>query len=159
MQYTQLFRKLREEKGLTLDALARLSRCHRNTIVNLESGRRVRLKTLIQLMQRMGFSNDSPEMGSVMMLYFESITNIPFSQSKTQAAARRAIGTYRSGARQAAQQLQLVIQQSGLSQEQIELLLFAARHRNMLTILGLIRDTEHDLRSEAAAPDLKVAED
>ena len=125
MDYTLLFRKLREEKGLTLDALARLSRCHRNTIVNVESGRRVRLKTLIQLVQKMGYPSDSDEMRSVLLLYFESITEIPFSRAKTRQAAQKAIANYRSGVKQAAQQLQEEVLQAGLTEDQIGLLRYA----------------------------------
>lgn len=159
MDYTLLFRKLREEKGLTLDALARLSRCHRNTIVNVESGRRVRLKTLIQLVQKMGYPPDSDEMRSVLLLYFERITDIPFSQAKTRQATQKAIATYRSGVRQAAQQLQETVLQTGLTEEQVGLLLYAARNRYALEVLSAFRRNVLDLAASQSEPDLKVAED
>jgi len=46
MDYMQLFRSLREQRGLTLEQLAKLARLHRNTVVNIESGRPVKFKTI-----------------------------------------------------------------------------------------------------------------
>ncbi len=159
MDYTLLFRKLRDEKGLTLDALARLSRCHRNTIVNVESGRRVRLKTLIQLVQKMGYPPDSDEMRSVLLLYFERITEIPFSQPKTKQATQKAIANYRSGVKQAAQQLHDAVLEEELPEDQIRLLSFAVRTRRMIEVLSIVRSVAYDLAARESEPELKVAED
>jgi len=159
MHYTQLFRSLRESKGLTLDELARLSRCHRNTIVNVESGRPVKLKTVAHLMQKMGYPAGSTEMRSIALLWLEAVSGLPFSHQETERAARKAIASYRSGARQAAKRLEETISQAGLTQEQISLLIFAARHPEMLEILGSIRDLTTDLAAASATPQLKVAED
>ena len=159
MQYTQLFRSLREAKGLSLEQLARLSRCHRNTVVNIESGRPVKLKTIAKLMQKMGYAAGSAEMRSVALLWLESISGLPFSRGETEQAARKSIATYRSGARQAAKQLEEAIVQAGLSQEQIGVLIYAVRQPRMLGLFEEFRDLVVDLAAENAGPQLKVAED
>lgn len=159
MHYTQLFRTLREAKGLTLDELARLSRRHRNTVVNVESGRPVRLKTIAELMDKMGYAASSPEMRSMALLWLEAISGLPFSQNETERAARKAITTYRSGARQAAKRLDEAIVHAGLTEEQISLLVFAARNREVLSIVDDIRDLVTDFAAKSATPQLKVAED
>jgi len=89
MDYTQLFRKLREEKDLTLEQLAELAGMHRNTVVNIEAGRPVKFKTIAALMGQMGYGANSPELKSMALLWLESVSGIPFSRSETQAAARK----------------------------------------------------------------------
>jgi transcriptional regulator with XRE-family HTH domain len=159
MHYTQLFRSLREAKGLTLEELSRLSRRHRNTVVNVESGRPVKFKTLAELMQKMGYSSGSPEMKSIALLWLEAITGLPFSRSDTESSARKAIATYRSGARQAAKRLEDLVTREGLSEDQIGLLMFAARHPELLQVIGDIRAFATDFPAKTAGPQLKVAED
>src|SRR5690606_41157894 len=87
MHYTQLFRNLREAKGLTLEALATRARCHRNTVINVESGRPVKFKTISRLVQKMGYAADSEDMKSVALLWLESASGIRFSQPAVAAQA------------------------------------------------------------------------
>ena len=105
MHYTQLFRKLREARGLTLEALAKLARRHRNTVINVESGRPVKFKTIAELMVKMGYGTKSAEMKAIALLWLEAVSGIPFSQPETEAGARKAVAGYQASARQAARQL------------------------------------------------------
>lgn len=159
MHYTQLFRTLREAKGLTLEELARLSRRHRNTIVNVESGRPVKFKTLSELMLKMGYNGESPEMRSMALLWLESISGLPFSRPETESAARKAIANYRSTSRQAIKRLEDDIIRLGLTAEQISLLIFAVRHPSALTILEASRNLPSEMEANHSAAQLKVAED
>lgn len=159
MDYTQLFRSLREAKGLTLEELAELAGCHRNTVTNLESGRPVKFKTIAELMEKMGYTARSAELKSMGLLWLESVSGIPFSQSRTEATALKAITGYRKTARDSARQLEAEIVTRGLPARQVELLLYAIRHPEMLTILENIRDLVTTLHATPDAPGLKVAED
>jgi len=163
MHYTRLFRNLREAKGLTLEALARKARRHRNTVINVESGRPVKFKTIAELMVKMGYAAGSPEMKSVALLWLEAVSSIPFSQPETEAAARRTIAGYRAATRPAVRQLDEAIARAGLDPAQIDLLAFAVRHPGVLAMLENLRRLAADLAEEqagdGAAAVLKVAED
>ena len=161
MHYTQLFRSLREAKGLTLEGLAELAHCHRNTVINVESGRPVKFKTIADLMEKMGYANPSDELRSVALLWLESVSGIPFSRKETEVSARKTITTYRSTTRQAAHRLETEVIKANLTVEQINLMIFTLRHPETLSILENIRDLVTTL--EAVSTDdraqLKVAED
>ncbi|MDD3178971.1 MAG: helix-turn-helix transcriptional regulator [Opitutaceae bacterium] len=157
MQYTQLFRKLREQKGLSHEALAALARCHRNTVLNVEGGRQVKFKTMARLMGKMGYAADSSEMTSLALLWLEATSGIRLSEPATLATARRKVSTYARTTNQALTQLTETIRQAGLDEEEIRLLTFAAKHGEMLGIIESIRDL---LSSSAeSSAELKVAED
>jgi transcriptional regulator with XRE-family HTH domain len=160
MHYTRLFRNLREAKGLTLEALARLARRHRNTVINVESGRPVKFKTIAELMVKMGYGANSAEMKSIALLWLEAVSGIPFSRQETAAAARKAVAAYRAAERQAARQLDEAMAQGGLGAAQIESLVFAARRPEVLAILENIRALAADYAAgEPAVAELKVAEE
>ena len=161
MHYTQLFRSLREAKGLTLEGLAKQARCHRNTVINVESGRPVKFKTIADLMGKMGYPALSDELKSLALLWLEATSGIPFSRKETEASARKTITTYRSTARQAARLLETEAIRANLTVKQINLLVFALRHPETLAILENIRDLVTVVAHEQAAdgPQLKVAED
>ena len=159
MHYTQLFRSLREAKGLSLEQLARLSRRHRNTVVNVESGRPVKFKTIAELMQKMGYHEGSPELRTMALLWLEAVTGLPFSQPETETAAKKTLTAYRSGARHAAKRLDEAIARASLNQDQINVLLFAVYHPEFLSILESIRDLATDLAAAKDIPALKVAEE
>ncbi|HYD85314.1 MAG TPA: helix-turn-helix transcriptional regulator [Opitutus sp.] len=139
MDYTQLFRTLREAKDLTLEELAALARVHRNTVVNIESGRPVKFKTIATLMRKMGYPQSSPEMKSMALLWLESVSGISFSRPETASAAKKNITAHRGAHRRAAEQLEEELTRSRLSAEQIELLVFAAQRREIMSILESIR--------------------
>ncbi len=139
MNYTQLFRKLREEKKLTHDALAKLARCHRNTVVNLETGRPVKFRTIAELMGVMGYGQDSVELKSIALLWLESISGVEFSREDDNAEAKRRISLYRASEREAAQMLCDAALSMQLSVDQIRTLLFAAGKPEMIQILEQMR--------------------
>lgn len=159
VHYTQLFRSLREARGLTLEGLAELAGCHRNTITNLESGRPVKFKTIAELMGKMGYTEQSAEMKSIGLLWLESVSGIPFSQPRTEASALKAVAAYGKSRRDAARRLEAEALKSGLPPARIDLLVFALRHPEMLSILENVRDLMATLNADADFPALKVAED
>jgi transcriptional regulator with XRE-family HTH domain len=161
MDYTRLFRTLREQKGLTLEALAALARRHRNTVINVESGRPVKFKTIAELMQRMGYAKASAEMRSMALLWLEAASGIPFSQPEIEASARKAISGYRAATRPAVRQLEEAIALAGLDLDQIELLAFCVRHPGILAILQNLRSLASELASDppVRGAELRVADD
>jgi transcriptional regulator with XRE-family HTH domain len=140
MHYTQLFRSLREAKGLTIEELAKRARCHRNTVANVESGRPVKFKTLAELMARMGHGAGSPELKGIALLWFEAVSGLSLAKPETLAAARRVVGSHQSAILKAARLLEQSIAHSGLSADQIRLLSFAAGSREVLGILSQVRN-------------------
>lgn len=159
MHYTQLFRSLREARGLTLEGLAELADCHRNTVTNVESGRPVKFKTIADLMEKMGYTAQSPEMKSLALLWLEAVSGIPFSLSRTENSALKTIERYRKSMREAARQLEAEAIGRGLDVHQIDLLIFAIRHPEMLSILGNVRDLLASMNASADIPALAAAED
>lgn len=160
MDYTQLFRSFREARGFTLEQLASAAQVHRNTVVNIESGRPVKFKTIALLMQRMGHATDSPEMKSMALLWLESVSGIPFSQSQVKTTALQAIEAFRTPARHAAHRLEQIVANAGLSPQQIELLIFAAQHPDVIGIIENVRDFAQGYGlDQAPKPQLEAAED
>lgn len=157
MHYAAQFRRLREEKGLTHEALARLARCHRNTVINVETGRPVRFATLARLVTRMGYATNSAEMSGLALMWLESVSGIDLADPATLAGARQRNAAYSRSTRQAASGLAEAVQRAGLTERQVRLLEFAARNPDVLRILESIQD----LLAEGTAdrPLLKVAED
>ena len=139
MNYTQLFRTLREAKSLTHDGLAKLASCHRNTVINVESGRPVKFKTIAELMLKMGYDSGSSEMKSVALLWLESISGINLTHEQSTTEARERIEKYRATEREAAQLLVDAVTSSNLTVDQIRTLLFAAGRPEIIAILENIR--------------------
>jgi len=167
MHYTQLFRNLREAKGLTLEALATRARCHRNTVINVESGRPVKFKTISRLVQKMGYAADSEDMKSVALLWLESASGIRFSQPAVAAQALEGVNRHQTAVHAATARLQAAALDANLTAEQIDLLIYALRHPDILAILGHIRalntrlapDRPYPLADDEDPPELLVAED
>lgn len=139
MHYTQLFRNLREAKGLTLEALAKNARCHRNTVINVESGRPVKFKTISRLIQKMGYGADSDDLKSVALLWQESVSGINFSREEVRRTAVETLQRHETTVADAADQLREVALTSNLTPDQVDLLAFAARQPELIAILGHIR--------------------
>jgi transcriptional regulator with XRE-family HTH domain len=157
MQFAQLFRKLREQKGLSHEALAKLARCHRNTVLNVESGRQVKFKTIARMMDKMGYATNSPEMASLALLWVESISGLDLADPAKLGPARKKIATYSRSASQAAQQLMETVHRTKLGEREIRLLSFAAQHSELLAIIDSIQAL---VQTPAAGPaELKAAED
>ncbi|MGA2444509.1 MAG: helix-turn-helix transcriptional regulator [Opitutaceae bacterium] len=159
MHYTQLFRQLREIRHLSHEALARRAKCHRNTVINVESGRPVKFGTLADLMEKMGYAPESDEMRTLALLWLEAVSGISFSRPEILAAARKQAAAYGRGAQQAARQLAEAVIAAGLTADQIRLLVFAARQPEVLAIVEAVRDLVESAATEDSAPQLKVAED
>ena len=157
MQYTQLFRKLREQKGLSHEALAKLARCHRNTVVNVENGRQVKFKTLAGLMGKMGYPTDSPEMASLALLWLESVSGVDLADPASLGPVRQKLAAYDRSTTQATQHLMEAIRRARLSEKDVRLLTFAARHPEVLAIIDSVQDLLANPLMSAA--ELKVAED
>lgn len=140
MNYTQLFRTLREAKGLTHDGLARLVGCHRNTVINVESGRPVKFRTIAELMEKIGYDAESSEMKSIALLWLESISGVNLTLDRNTAEARKKIAKYRATEKEAAQVLADAVIAEHLSVDQIRSLLFAAAHPQVITMIDGIRE-------------------
>ena len=140
MHYTQLFRSLRETKGLSHESLARKACCHRNTVINVEGGRPVKFKTIAELMAVMGFGSDSTELKSIALLWLESISGVNLTTEQGAADARRTIANYRATEQEAAQLLANTVIAKHLTVDQIRALLFASGRPEIITILETIRN-------------------
>jgi transcriptional regulator with XRE-family HTH domain len=157
MQYTRLFRRLREQKGLSHEALARLARCHRNTVLNVESGRRVKFKTIAGMIGKMGYATNSPEMASLALLWLESVSGLDLADPSTLGPVRQKLASYDRTAGQAAQHLVAAVRKARLDEREIRLLSYAAQRSEILAIIESIQDLMQTTSAEPA--ELKVAED
>lgn len=159
MHYTQLFRQLRVARGLGHEALARRAGCHRNTVINVEHGRPVKIGTLACLMEKMGYARDSAEFGALALLWLEAASGAPFSRAEAVAAGRRHIAVCRREAEQNSRKLGLAVADAGLTADQIRLLVFAARQPEVLAIVGAMKKLVEAGGGAEAVPQLQVAED
>jgi len=139
MNYTQLFRNLRESKDLTHDALARLAGCHRNTVINVESGRHVKFKTIAELMSKMGYDLHSPETKSMALLWLEGVSGINLTQEQSITEAHERIAKYRATEKEAVQLLGETIMREHLTVQQIRTLYYAAQQPEAINILESVR--------------------
>jgi transcriptional regulator with XRE-family HTH domain len=158
MQHARLFRKLREQRGLTIEALAKLSHVSRGTIINLEAGRQVKIITLERLMNKMGFVEGSREMDDVKRLWAESKTGVSaLPGSDVSIGAQRKSISYRRDASHYTTTLLHAIRLARLDEREIRLLIFAVGNPAIMEIISSV----HDLLQAAAADkaDLKAAED
>ncbi|HTB81248.1 MAG TPA: helix-turn-helix transcriptional regulator [Opitutaceae bacterium] len=165
MDYTRQFRQLREAKGISREHLASLARCHRNTVINVETGRPVKFSTIADLLMKMGYAKDSLEMRGMALLWLEKVSGLKFSPADAQKTAEQLRSVYRRTVRATQDELLAVIQNSHLSREQIRLLAFAARHAEVLEILRAVHDFS-EMQTLTAAADqetpmrlLKAAEE
>jgi len=139
MNYTQLFKNLREAKGFTHDALADLVGCHRNTVINVESGRPVKFKTIAELMAKMGYEISSPEAKSIALLWLEAISGINLTQENISNEAHECIARYRASENEAIQLLGERIRHEHLKVSQIQTLYYAVENPDVISILESIR--------------------
>jgi DNA-binding XRE family transcriptional regulator len=135
MHYTQLFRSLRETNGLTHHSLAKMAGCHCNTVINVESGRPVKFKTIAELMGKMGYNHDSTELKSIALLWLETVSGVNLTSEKDSSEARRRIAQYRATEQEAAQMLTDTVIAGRLTTSQIHTLLFAASRPEIINLL------------------------
>ncbi len=144
MNYTQLFRNIRESKGLTHDGLAKLVGCHRNTVINVESGRPVKFKTIAELMAKMGYNTNSPETKSIALLWLEAISGINLTQAESASEAHERIAQYRASEKEAVRLLGELIMREHLTVTQIRTLYYAVEKPEVISILENIRRLQSD---------------
>ncbi|HXC01245.1 MAG TPA: helix-turn-helix transcriptional regulator [Opitutaceae bacterium] len=165
MDYTRQFRHLRETKDLSREQLASLAGCHRNTVINIETGRPVKFGTIAELLAKMGYAKDSPETKGMALLWLEAVSGLKFMPADAQKSAEHLRSLYRRSVRANQDELLASIQDHHLSRDQIELLAFASRHPEVLEILRAVRDfSEIQTLASAAGKEtstrlLKAAED
>ena len=159
MHYTQLFRQLRVARDLSHEALAERAGCHRNTVINVERGRRVKIDTLARLMEKMGYARESAEFQALALLWLEAGTGVPFSRTETVAGARRHIATLRRETEQSSRKLAMAVTDAGLSTDQIRLLVYAARQPDVLAIIGAVQKLVEAGAGTEVVQQLQVAED
>lgn len=140
MGYSEQFRIFRETRGLTREGLALHAGCHRNTVLNVESGRPVKFSTIIMLMGAMGYRADSPEIKLLALQWLEAVTGVNISESELAAPAK----VDGDGRHRGASLLQSELSGRRLTRDEVDLLVFAARHRKVLNALRAIRDLLHD---------------
>jgi transcriptional regulator with XRE-family HTH domain len=136
MGYSEQFQRYREARGLTREQLAAKADCHRNTVINVESGRPVKFVTILHLMEHMGYRKDSVESRQLALLWLEAASGLHITLAD--AASLQPDGGHHL------HQLQHEITRRHLGREDIELLGFAARNRKVLNALRAIRDLVQD---------------
>lgn len=80
MIYTELFRQMRETKNLTHEQLARKAGCHRNTVINVESGRPVKFRTIAKLMKALHATE--VQLQSMALLWVEATSGLELRGNK-----------------------------------------------------------------------------
>jgi hypothetical protein len=130
-------------------------------VINVESGRPVKFRTVAELMEKMGYDAESSEMKSIALLWLESISGINLTLDRSTAEARKKIAKYRATEKEAAQMLADAVVADHLSVEQIQTLVFASSRPDVITILEGIRDLVRRDEPHPASEDvpaLQVAE-
>jgi len=138
MGYPEQFQKIREARGLTREQLATRANCHRNTVINIETGRPVRFATILQLLVHLGYRKDSPEARQLALAWLEAVTGIEIAPSEAAALKRQPCAEERTRSRRR------------LSPEDRDLLEFASRNRKALNALRVLRELEPDGFGSAA---------
>jgi transcriptional regulator with XRE-family HTH domain len=131
MAYPEQFRDYREARNLTREELADKAGCHRNTVINVESGRPVKFQTVAGLMEHMGYARTSAETKLLALLWLESVSGIALAPSEAQ--------TLRGASTRDASRDEVDELLAGLRREELDLIEFAARHQEVLQILRAIR--------------------
>lgn len=142
MRYSDQFKAFREARGLTPKQLAARAGCHRNTVVNVESGRPVKFATIVRLMEKMGYDETSAETKLLALLWLEAITGIRVTGDEIPRLASHA-----KTERRALESLQSEVLQRSLEPGDIALLQWAARHRPILNSLRAIKDLVPDTKA------------
>jgi len=135
MGYSEQFRDYREGRGLTREQLAARAACHRNTVINVESGRPVRFATIVVLMQHLGYPKDSAEVKRLAQMWLEAVAGVRLGDEIATPSRRESTKTTGLAAELSGQRL---------SRGEVELLTFAARNRKVLNALRAIRDLVDD---------------
>jgi hypothetical protein len=122
-------------------------------------GKPVKFATIARLMKKMGYSDDSPEMADMALLWVESVSGVPLAAPGKVREARQKPTSYQRETQRLTTQLAEAIRHAGLSEREVRLLEFAARRPEVLEIIGAVHDLVQAAQAETAAPHLKVAEE
>lgn len=158
MDYMRQFRQLREAKGLSREQLASRAGCHRNTVINIESGRPVKFRTIADLLGTMGYPEQSGEMKQIALLWLESTTGVKLSPGEAERTVSRLKTVYRRSVQSSQDALLRAVESAGLSRDEIDLLTFAAQEPAVRTILQSVRDLASNARDSEPERELRVAE-
>lgn len=158
MDYMRQFRQLREAKGLSREQLASRAGCHRNTVINIETGRPVKFRTIADLLGTMGYSEHSAEMKQVALLWLEATTGVKLSPGEAERTVSRLKTAYRRSVQTSQEALLRAVETAGLSREEIDLLTFAAQEPAVRAILQSVRALVSVDDDVHPARELRVAE-
>ncbi len=138
MTYTELFRQWREKKGLSLDALARKARCHRNTVCNVEGGVPVKFLTIAKLVKAMGGTED--DLVVIAILWVEHTSGLDLHSDRS---AHAKVATLQEPVRKALDSIRLAARK--MKVEDVQVLAWAARNKGAMAILRSIK-APHSLK-------------
>lgn len=158
MDYMRQFRQLRETKGLSREQLASRAGCHRNTVINIETGRPVKFRTIADLLGTMGYSEQSAEIKQVALLWLEATTGVKLSTGEAERTVSRLKTSYRRSVQTSQEALTRAVETAGLSRDEIDLLTFAAQEPAVRAILQSVRDLVSSERDVEPERELRVAE-
>lgn len=144
MRYTQYFRSLREAKGFSHEGLARKAGLHRNTVINIESGRSVRFGTIAKLIGAMGYDEKSPELSLMALLWVESVSGIRFATGGNLEKAKKKAAELFEPEQQAANFLAKAAVNHNLTLKQIKMLTEACIKPEVMAILENISNIRPD---------------
>lgn len=133
MIYTDLFRQLRESRGLSHEALAAKAKVHRNTVINVESGRPVKFRTIARLMAAMEATRIDTRTMALLWLEFASGLDLT-SDGKVQDAVTK----HREPEDKALAELRDAAKK--LRVGEIRVLTEAAKRKGTMLVLSMITD-------------------
>jgi hypothetical protein len=105
----------------------------------VESGRPVKFKTIAELMAKMGYGGNSPEVKSIALLWLEAISGINFTQEESSHEAYERVAQYRASEKEATRLLGELTMRKHLSVHQIRTFHYAVEHPEVIAILENIR--------------------
>jgi transcriptional regulator with XRE-family HTH domain len=156
MHYSLLFRQLREKSKLSVVALAEKAGVNRNTVLNVESGRRVRVRTLAHLIAHLGDNITSAEANAVLLAWVEAESGVAITKASVTRAQDKIVKYSRSTA-EATGELVEAIRTGRLKEADIRMLSLVATTPAVLSIVRSICDLLPQADEDLS--ELKVAED
>jgi transcriptional regulator with XRE-family HTH domain len=135
MGYSDQFKAFREARGLSREQLAASAGCHRNTVINVESGRPVKFTTIVRLMGKMGYSESSAETKLLALLWLETVSGVKVTRGEVAL-----LPTGVKAEQAALHELHVEVIQQALEPADISLLQWIARNRQILNSIRAIRD-------------------
>lgn len=135
MHYTSYFKTLREETDLTMDGLARKAGLHRNTIINIETGRSVKFQTIAKVLDVMGIKAGTVKYRIMAVLWASDVCKVDLSAANKDKALTKEMGRISSDEAKALSELGEAISNSDLSAPQIKALARVAKKQETLSAI------------------------